>query len=341
MSITLRDIARETGFSATTVSLALRKHPKISAGTQETVQRVANEMGYRLNPYISILMAQKRAARPVHYQATLGFLTAWPKENSWEKVTFCSKVYKGALVRAKELGYMLEPFWITDPSIPVARWNQILQARNIGGLILAPLPATGPFPELDWEKFTLATVGNTVTIPKISRVTPHQYHGMTTALRHVNERGYKRVGVILHKWVDDKVDETWSAAYLAWRERQPKSCQIPVFWADEDENLIPRLKSWLKRWRPEVVVGYTVGSELLQTSGFQIPLDIAFVHLDNESATPKNGTGVNQQAGNIGAAAVDLVVAQIHRSERGIPTLPKTIMIEAEWDEGNTLPNLK
>ena len=47
--VTLQDIAQATGYSANTVSHALKNKPDISAQTREHIQNVAREMGYVRN----------------------------------------------------------------------------------------------------------------------------------------------------------------------------------------------------------------------------------------------------------------------------------------------------
>ena len=61
--VTVRDIARECGVSATTVSLALRNHPRISKKTKEKVQAAARRMNYTGNPLVSALMTRLGQAR--------------------------------------------------------------------------------------------------------------------------------------------------------------------------------------------------------------------------------------------------------------------------------------
>ena len=55
-SVTLKDIAETLGISISTVSRALKSHPRISIGTQEKVKRKAKELGYIS---IEMLEAQK------------------------------------------------------------------------------------------------------------------------------------------------------------------------------------------------------------------------------------------------------------------------------------------
>jgi hypothetical protein len=41
--------------------------------------------------------------------------------------------------------------------------------------------------------------------------------------------------------------------------------------------------------------------------------------------------GIDQQADVLGAAAVDLLVAQYQQNERGIPEAPRIVMTEGLW----------
>lgn len=342
MSVTIRDIAKQAGVSPTTVSFALRDNPKISASTRAKVKEVAAAMGYKPDPYVSILMANKRANRPVKYEATLGFLTAWEEKDGWRKVEFCRRVFEGVKTRAASLGFQVEPFWVADPNISIRRWEQIFLTRNITGMILAPLPEAGEFPPLHWEKFTVATAGNTILSPRISKVTPHQYHVMAEALRQIEARGCTKVGLMLDHWVDDKVDDTWSAAYLTWRQKQPDRDHIPIFWLDEDASSPKQLRAWFKTYRPDVIVGYSYGYELLEKIDVTCPKDVKFVNLDVKGKSTRiQFAGINQSAENVGRGVVDLVVAQLHRNERGLPVLPKTMMLEGIWQEGDTFPSAR
>jgi hypothetical protein len=47
--------------------------------------------------------------------------------------------------------------------------------------------------------------------------------------------------------------------------------------------------------------------------------------------------GLNLEPRRLGAAAVEMVVAMLHRQEWGVPAYPQTITLEATWVEGPTL----
>lgn len=57
--IRLKDIAQRTGFSANTVSLALRESPRIPAETREVIRRAAEELNYQPNHVARSLVSRE------------------------------------------------------------------------------------------------------------------------------------------------------------------------------------------------------------------------------------------------------------------------------------------
>ena len=51
-------------------------------------------------------------------------------------------------------------------------------------------------------------------------------------------------------------------------------------------------------------------------------------------ASPRAGLpGMDMREDLIAASAVDLVLAQMHRNERGVPAHPTSLLLEGEWRE--------
>src|SRR5881398_3589545 len=59
--ITMRDIAQRLGIDQSTVSLALRDHPRISEALRRKVRDAAGEMGYQPDAMLSALAHYRRA----------------------------------------------------------------------------------------------------------------------------------------------------------------------------------------------------------------------------------------------------------------------------------------
>jgi len=56
---TIRDIARKAGCHYSTVSLALRNHPRIPLRTQERIREIAGQLGYRTDAMLAALCAYR------------------------------------------------------------------------------------------------------------------------------------------------------------------------------------------------------------------------------------------------------------------------------------------
>ena len=59
----LRQLAHKLGLSHTTVSEALRDHPRVHRDTRTRVQAAAKTAGYRFNPLASSLLSEVRRTR--------------------------------------------------------------------------------------------------------------------------------------------------------------------------------------------------------------------------------------------------------------------------------------
>lgn len=92
-SITIKDIARELGVSASTVSRALQNHPDISEETRRLVHAYAKEHNYRPNMMASNLRTAKNT--------TVGLLI--PSATHY----FYASVLKGVEQLAQEAGYSI------------------------------------------------------------------------------------------------------------------------------------------------------------------------------------------------------------------------------------------
>lgn len=331
----MRMIAFEAGCSVMTVSLALRNHPRISASTRKHVREVASRLGYRPNPMVSALMSHIGSARPIHYQANLAFLAY---RQLWNQEWISSDLYSGVLERAKELGFLIDEFWLDAKDGSPERLKKVLHSRNIHGVVVAPLPESGSLEAIHWKNISSVAIGNSLVTPRLHRVTHHQFHGMQLVVETLRKKGYRRIGLALEEFVDEKVEHTWTSCVTGCQFRWPPKERVPILIGDHSPA---KMHIWVSRHRPDVVVGIDGAIDALLQAGFSVPGDVSFAHLSLPS-TPfarLKLSGLDQNWRIAAAAAVDLVVAQIYRNEQGIPTEPKTIMVEGRWVEGRTTPN--
>jgi len=129
--VSQKDIARELGVDASTVSLALRGHPRISAETVERVRAAAERLGYRPDPALASIAASRWQGRRSVTGVVLAFLVDSRLDEEVE-----IKLYEEGIRRQAELlGYRVTTFyWDEFPSVH-AFWR-VVQTRGIRGVLV-------------------------------------------------------------------------------------------------------------------------------------------------------------------------------------------------------------
>jgi len=334
-SPTLRTIAARAGVSVATVSLALRGAPGIPDRTRDRVRRHAARLGYQLDPQVTKLMAYLRQRRRVRTTSELGLIHFHPEAKPWRHNPFLHRLHTAAAQRAAQFGYRLADFWLAAPDMTPARMRDILLARGIDGLILMGAPQWSARLDFDLDRFACAALGYSLRVP-LHRACQHQYQEMFTTLAQLERRGYRRPGLMLTEDADQRTLHHWSAAFLWWQQSRPAAGRLPILRAARLEP--PVFRRWFERHRPDVVIAQspsaaTIGSWLAD-AGAPVPEACGLADLDVDPG--EACSGIRQNYEQVAAAAVDLVVAQILRNERGIPTHPKVVLIEGQWVDGGT-----
>ncbi len=332
---TMQQIADAVGCSRMAVSLALRNSPKISAATIARIRKVADEMGYRPNPMVSALMTQLRHGRTVKRPTTIAYVTAYPTEDGWHQPGLFTEFHTGAKMRAEALGYKLEEYWLRRPGLSEKRFCDVLFARNILGLVIAPLPSGGGTLTLDWPRFSSAAIGYSVTSPNIHRASNDQYSTIRLAVAELTRLGYRRIGLAMTRDGDERVKNNWSAGMLVEQSMIPAERRVPLLLADGPFEAA--FAGWFSNYRPDVILTqeWRCG-RVLKELGMRAPEDVGIANL-GVTAGEAQWAGMNQNAELVGAAALDLVDAQLRRNECGIPAQQKTVVIPGHWVAGPTV----
>ena len=139
--------------------------------------------------------------------------------------------------------------------------------------------------------------------------------------------------------MDGLVDHRFSAGFWVGQTRVAKDQHIPQF--PFTRNGRRPFETWYERYKPDSIVCIHEDiKDWLAAIKVRVPQDVGLIHLDR---TPDltDWAGMNQHNDMVGAAAIDLVVGQLHRNECGIPEFPKCVMIESSWVSGKTVKRKK
>lgn len=328
----MKHVAAAAGVSVMTVSLALRGDPSISEETRRRVTDTAARIGYRPNPLVSALMAGLRGRHPRGRGAHLiAYVDSFGSRANSQQRASLHRYRRGAADAAESHGYRLQDFDLGPGGLTPARLEQVLRARGIRGLVLAPFPDTGSVLTVDWSHFAAAAIGFSLAHPRLHRAVNHQAQTARDAIRRLVELGYRRIGLALSRHENDRAQQNWlSATLLARFEHGSASLAFPLLLDDRIER--SRLRAWCRVERPEVVL--TSESDVRAMLGPKGP-HVAHLHL---TANAAGFSGMDQANERVGAAAVDLVVEQLHANLRGVPEHAKTVLVEGQWVDGHTAP---
>jgi LacI family transcriptional regulator/LacI family repressor for deo operon, udp, cdd, tsx, nupC, and nupG len=329
------DVARVAGVHRTTVSLALKCHPRIPGETQERVRRIADELGYRPDPMLSSLVAYRTHKRPAAFHGTLAWLVSSAEGFNWQEVPHFRASYEGALARARRCGFECETFDLHAAGMTPHRVAGILRARNIAGLLLCPQSVPQLTLEFPWEQFSAVTLGYGMAEPKLHTVSPAHYLAVRRTMRELQQLGYRRIGLALDGAQNQRTDGNNLAAYLVSVSGRSQPPLIPPL--HEPYSSVAALGTWLGRHRPDAIIsGAYYILDLLRELGIDAPADLG-VACPCLPSPDTDLAGIFEDWQHLGEIAVDVVVAMLNRGERGVPSRPQRLHIEGPWVRGRTL----
>jgi LacI family transcriptional regulator len=186
--ITIREVAKESGFSATTVSIVLNNAPLaryIPESTKRKIERAAKKLGYRPN-----LFARSLRSRRSHTVGVMVFDMTDP---------YCTPILRGiesSLYQASFLPILTD---VHNERARFERYLEMLLDRRVEALIVV---ANWLFVDIDvlgdLEKSNLPTamIGRELKAGSVSSVTVDNELGARSAIEHLCSLGHRRIAYI-------------------------------------------------------------------------------------------------------------------------------------------------
>lgn len=338
--MSVRKIALKLDLSPSTVSLALRSSPKISAKTREKVLLEAERIGYRPNAKLNELMSHLRLNGTRPSEACFGVISFYETLRPWEQSKHLASIYKSMHKRAEALGYRLESLGLSAPGMSASRFRTVLDTRGIQGLLCFGSPEfEQDFPE-ELDHYAIVTMGLSIKTP-LHRVTSHYFNDLYQTLERLFAMGYRRPGLLLGEYEESRSAHVYPSAYLGWCEHKlGDSALMPVLRCESltTETVLP----WIRNYRPDVIVCVHLYHELaklrelLETNGLNVPSDIGIAGVSQLLAGTRLA-GMQQNQELMGAWAVELLASRIMNQDFGFPHHPRTLMVDSNWVEEDSL----
>jgi len=333
--VTLREVAVRAGVSLAAASFSLRGSHKVSAATRARVCRIAARAGYRVDARVSEVMRRVRLNQPVSYRETIAVLDMWPARGGW-KVPITNRHYaRGIALRAKQLGYRTEEFWLGDGGLTPRRVAQVLQSRGIRGVIVPPVVNFAEADSFDWDELAAVTIGPSFTAP-VHRVCNHRFRTVWLALEALHALGYERVGFVMPRHPLPHVNDFWCSGFHTYQAAIPPERRVPVLLHPGDVPV--EIRSWFATHRPDaLILHYPKQLTALAAAGIRVPQECAVAYANWEPGMT-HLAGIDQRPVVMGAMAVDCLFGLLVRNELGLPEVPQEIMIGSRWVAGPSAP---
>ncbi len=329
----MRKIAEAAGCSKMAVSLALRNHPRLPEATRLRIQKIAEEMGYRINPLVSTLMTQRAGGKIEGGLLPLALVNTFDHFSQFMDQEFYRLMVRGIFRRASALGFYGEVFHVNEVSGVTSRQlDKIFISRDIRGVIILPLSYLSITFDLSWDRYSVSTLGHSWQGTPVHRSTSDQASNAWSLLMTLREAGYRRPGLLLDKITHERSSGHFAASYYLYQKEHGDTGDIPLFLrtsATTDADI----DRWVRKYRPDVIVGHGDETPGFIRRGWSIPESFGYASLGVLPSERDRLSGIDPRPELIGEAAVDLVVSRLHRNELGLSDHPRTTMIKGDWHE--------
>ena len=325
--VTMRHVAHAAGVAVSTISKALRNDPSIPEKRCRAIQAVAERLGYRPHPLVATLMSQIHHHRRRSDPHNIAWIDLWPAGKDSAAAMSAEPALRGARERARELGYGIEVYPAGSNRISPKYLHRTLTTRGQWGLIIPPVPESAMRFPLDMRGLTGVTIGTSLHEPVMHRVSPNHFQGCVLLFDRLRAKGFRRIGLVLTPAMNRRVEGKWLGAFHACQEQVPKGdCVSPLLATRDDKQILAR---WLLRENPDAVLVaekfFWTGIHQLNENSFRRP----FIAWLMQQTSSRGFGGLDLRPEQLGRVAVEMVVAQIHRNERGSPAIPHTVLIDA------------
>ena len=186
--ITMRDVAKASGFSPATVSIVLNNAPLaryIASTTRQRIEETAKRLGYRPNVMARFLRSKRSQSIGVVFCDVTD--------------PFCTPILRGIENGLYSVGYL--PFFADahNQRDRFERYLEMLLERHVDGLIVVAnwlLADIHVLADLNKREIPAATIGWELPGTQLSSVMVDNEAGGRLALEHLYQLGHRRIAVI-------------------------------------------------------------------------------------------------------------------------------------------------
>jgi LacI family transcriptional regulator len=187
-TVTIRDVARDSGFSSTTVSIVLNDAPLarfIPDGTKARIQKVAKQLGYRPN-----LFARSLRSNRSHTVGLMVFDITDP---------YCTLILRGVQNALYQASYMPVLTDVQNERARFEKYLEMLLARRVEGLVVLAnwlFMDINLLADLEKNRVPSVMIGRELDTGSVSSIIVDNEAGAGLALQHLYDLGHRNIAFI-------------------------------------------------------------------------------------------------------------------------------------------------
>jgi LacI family transcriptional regulator len=308
MPVTIDDVARELGLSASTVSKALNNYRDIPAETKARVSEAVRRLGYHPS-------AAARSLR-LHRTGRIGVINTTTTYN----YDYFIELLRGLTVAAERSDYNLMLY--TNIHTQPERLQRVGRAREVDGVVMLTADdAPEAVDALMAEDLPLVNLGRREERPEVSFMTPDARAEGVLATQHLLELGHRRIAfvssVLDRRTCGEQLDGYRSALEEAGVDFDPSLVAEAEYQPGGGTVAMNTILQAMPRATAAIAISNTVAQEAMQSiaaHGLRVPRDVAIVAIGDtwlSVMTTPPLTSIRQPLFEMGKTAVEVLLATL------------------------------
>ncbi len=185
---TIRDVARESGFSVTTVSRALNGYHDVNEKSRQKIIQVAKELNYVPNKVAQNLVKQENNTMAV-------IISGMDKKGGLDNLVF--SLISGMYIKAEKLGYQVALFTMSSAYQKEKSYVQFCREHNIKGAVVTGIRTDDKyFEEIVDSEFPCVLIDLPITGKKLSSITIDNIKASKEIVNYLISNNHKNIAMV-------------------------------------------------------------------------------------------------------------------------------------------------